>query len=148
MRTKRRGSTSVHPWGPWLDLASKTAEMLSASAYVIGHRTARIARGGAKPSLLDQREYTRMVQEKFEAAAESAQAMAGGMLALQEQWFRWVTAGLTAADPKRPVSAAGRALSASVKLGSALAQTANKGLRPVRARAVANRKRLSRRKGR
>ncbi len=148
MRTKRRGNTSVFPWGPWLDLASKTAEMLGASAYVIGHRTARMARGGTKPSLHDQQEYSRMVQEKFEAAAQSAQAMAGGMLALQGQWLRWVLAGFNATDPKRPASGAGRAISASVKLGSALARTANKGLGPVHARAVANRKRLGRRKGR
>lgn len=148
MRTKRCGNASVFPWGPWLHLASKTAEMLGASAYVIGHRTARMARGGAKPSLHDQREYTRMVQEKFEAAAESAQAMAGGMLELQGQWLRWVMAGLNAADPKRPASGAGRALSASVKLGSALARTANKGLEPVHARALGNRNRLGRRKGR
>ncbi|MGH8615187.1 MAG: hypothetical protein ACREYF_24990 [Gammaproteobacteria bacterium] len=131
MRMKRRGNAYVSPWEPWLDLASTTAEMLGASAYVIGHRTARMAGGGAKPSLHDQREYTRMVQEKFEAAAESAQAMAGGMLALQRQWLRWVMAGLDVADPKRPTSGAGRALSASMKLGSVLARTANKGLRPV-----------------
>jgi len=148
MRTKRRGNTSVFPWRPWLDLASKTAEMLGASAYVIGHRTARMARGGAKPSLHDQQEYTRMVQEKFEAAAESAPVMAGGMLALQGQWLRWVMAGLNAADPKRPAGGAGRAISASVKLGSALARTASRGLGPVHAHAVANRKRLGRRKGR
>lgn len=148
MTVKRRKNAYVFPWAPWLDLASKTAEMLGASAYVIGHRTARMTRGGAKPTLHDQREYVRMVQEKFEAAAESAQAMAGGMLALQQQWLRWITVGLNAADPVRSVNAAGRAFGASVKLNSALAQTANKSLRPVHTRAVANRKRLGRRKGR
>ena len=87
-------------WAPWFDLAVKTGEMLGASAYVIGHRADRLARAGTKPSARDRREFTRMVEEKFEAAAESAVAMAPALWSLQargaEIAARQMLAGLQA----------------------------------------------------
>ncbi|MDQ3563953.1 MAG: hypothetical protein M3436_07370 [Pseudomonadota bacterium] len=47
--------------------------------------------------------------------------------------------------PRRS-AAVNRAAAGSPKLGSSLVQCARKGLKPVHARAVANRKRLSKRK--
>jgi hypothetical protein len=75
-------------WAPWFDLAVKTGEMLGASAYVIGHRADRLARAGTKPSARDGREFTRMVEEKFEAAADSAAAMAPRPLEPAGAWCR------------------------------------------------------------
>ncbi|MBA3494438.1 MAG: hypothetical protein H0T87_10070 [Gammaproteobacteria bacterium] len=144
-------------WTPWFDLAVKTGEMLGASAYVIGHRADRLARAGTKPSVRDRREFTRMVEEKFEAAAESAAAMAPALWSLQargaEIAARQTLAGLQAMIAvgrrgmvPRSSAAVSRAAAGSRKLGSSLVQCARKGLKPVHARAVANRKRLSKRK--
>jgi len=143
-------------WAPWFDLAVKTGEMLGASAYVIGHRADRLARAGTKPSARDRREFTRMVEEKFEAAAESAAAMAPALWSLQargaEIAARQTLAGLQAMiavgrqGMVRRSAAVSRAAAGSRKLGSSLVQCARKGLKPVHARAVANRKRLSKRK--
>lgn len=130
--------------------------MLGASAYVIGHRADRLARAGTKPSARDRREFTRMVEEKFEAAAESAAAMAPALWSVQargaEIATRQMLAGLQAMIavrrgmvPRRN-AAVSRTAAGSRKLGSSLVQCARKRLKPVHARAVANRKRLSKRK--
>lgn len=130
--------------------------MFGASAYVIGHRAGRLARAGAKPSAHDQREFTRMVQEKFEAAAQSAAAMAPVIWSLQarasEIAARQVLAGMQAmlamggrGTLPRVGTAVGRIAAGSSTLGGSLVRCTRKGLKPVHARAVANRKRLSKR---
>ena len=64
----------------WNTLAMKTAEMMLASAQVIGHRTGRMALAGPAPSARDRREFALMGQEKVEASAQSVQAMAAHLL--------------------------------------------------------------------
>jgi hypothetical protein len=70
MKRSRTRYLSANPFLIWTDLAVKTSEMMLASALVIGHRTARMALAGPKPSVRDRREFTLMGQEKIEAAAE------------------------------------------------------------------------------
>ena len=64
----------------WADLAREAAEMLLASSQVIAHRTGRMAQAGPLPDERDRREFSLMVQEKFDAARESGEAMAEQML--------------------------------------------------------------------
>jgi hypothetical protein len=70
------GFPFVNPMLAWTRLALKTGEMLLASSVVIHHRSNRIAAAGSNPGARDRREFMLMGQEKLEAAAESAQAMA------------------------------------------------------------------------
>jgi hypothetical protein len=74
-----------NPLSVWTDLAMKTYEMMVASAEVIGHRTGRMAVAGPIPNASDQREFALMGQEKIEAAAESARAMAEFVMTLNRQ---------------------------------------------------------------
>jgi len=69
-------SLCANPFSVWTDLAMNTCEMMVASAEVIGHRAGRMAVSGPIPNVRDQREFTLMGQEKIDAAAESARAMA------------------------------------------------------------------------
>jgi hypothetical protein len=74
----RRRSLPLLPMDPlgWLRVATHTVEMMQASAHVIARRSALIGTMGATPSAADRRELHSMVQEKSDAAAESATAMA------------------------------------------------------------------------
>ena len=60
--------------------------MMLASAQVVGHRTGRMALAGPAPSARDRREFTLMGQEKIEAGAQSAQAMAAQMMSISPPW--------------------------------------------------------------
>ena len=55
---------------PWVQLV----EIAWSAPVVIAYRTARLATGGWPPSARDRREYTRMVQEKAQAAGQAAVA--------------------------------------------------------------------------
>ncbi len=70
----------------WTNLAMKTLEMMLASAQVVGHRTGRMALAGPAPSARDRREFPSMGQEKIEAGAHSAQAMAAQMMSISPPW--------------------------------------------------------------
>jgi len=76
MRQRIPRSFFAGPLAQWSELALKTSEMLTASAQVIGHRTGRMITCGPVPNSEDQLEFTLMGQEKIEAAAEAAAAMA------------------------------------------------------------------------
>jgi hypothetical protein len=69
-------SLCANPFSVWTDLALNTCEMMVASAEVIGHRAGLMAVAGPIPNVSDQREFALMGQEKIDAAAESARAMA------------------------------------------------------------------------
>jgi hypothetical protein len=74
----RRRSLPLFPMDPlgWFRVATHTVEMMQASAQVIAQRSALMGTMGASPSAADRRELSTMVQEKSDAAAESATAMA------------------------------------------------------------------------
>jgi hypothetical protein len=146
----------------WVDLAGKSYEMMCASAQVIAHRTNRMALAGNSPSARDRREFALMGQEKLEAGAKSAQAMAVEMLTMGASWGAaagrdWLRSysALTALAHSQNASqmiarqaALAQALGQSA-LGMADATTsasklAHRGLKPIHARAVANAKRLGR----
>ena len=147
----------------WGDLAAKSFETMCASAQVIAHRTSRMAMAGHSPSARDRREFALMGQEKLEAGAKSAQAMAADMMTMGQSWgataYRdWLRnyAALASLANSRNTSqmiarqaALAQALGQSA-LGMANAATSatrltQRGLKPIHARAVANAKRLGRR---
>lgn len=138
--------------------------MLFASAQVIHHRTNRLAQSGVSPNARDRREFTRMGQEKIEAATESAQAMAARMVTLNTQMgataFRQMLNGMgelmsMLASPAAALSAKGQAellrdaVNNSARVASQLsgsmaqvAHVAQQGLKPIHSRATGNAKRL------
>ena len=162
---RRRSSPPLPalPFALWNNLALRAGEMLVASAQVIGHRTQRITAAGHSPSLRDRREFSRMGQEKVEAAGESLWAMGQHMTAMNAQlalraWQDALSAGtawntFTASrtlpqamqrQAKLAQSVAKSAKSAS-GLSDATARMATQGLKPIHSRATANAKRLGRR---
>jgi len=86
MKRNSPGYSYFLPLVLWSDLATKALEMTLASAQVIGYRTGRMARAGAAPNARDRREFALMGQEKIEAAAQSAQAMAAHMMTMSQPW--------------------------------------------------------------
>jgi len=157
------GSALLAPWLLWNELAVKTAELMFASAQVIAHRTGRMAMAGAAPNARDRREFALMGREKIEAGAKSARAIAAQMMTLREpvgaQAFRDIqrgTAALTALAASRTPAqviarqaALARALrrSAGSMAGATKSATrlAQRGLKPIHAKATANAKRLRKR---
>ncbi|MEX0730944.1 MAG: polyhydroxyalkanoate granule-associated phasin [Aquisalimonadaceae bacterium] len=143
-----------------MDLGWKTAEMLAASAQVISRRTNIMTNSGTSPTKRDQREFTRMGQEKLEAAAESTLAMASQMMSMNfrlwtqafEQMLQVATATMSLMASgtisqsierqKKLGAAVSRSVKSSSRLSSSAARLAQRGLDPVHARATANARRL------
>ena len=161
----KRRSRSVfgNPFTLWTDLALKTTEMMFASAEVIGHRTKRMAAAAPNPSARDRREFALMGQEKIEAAARSASAMAAYMMTMNpllgvratQHMLQTATAAMSLAQSRSLsqafarqaalVSAVGRSAKTASRLATSSAQLAGRGLEPIHARATANAKRLGKR---
>ncbi len=147
----------------WADLWLKSGELMMASAQVIGHRTARIAAAGIKPGARDRREFTRMGQEKAVAATESAAAMVAHMMTMdpflgaRAAQHMLETAGAMMALAGSRTAAQGFARHAKLvrtlgqsagtlsQISRTSARLAQRGLKPIHARATANAKRLGRR---
>jgi sarcosine oxidase delta subunit len=161
-RSSKPANFSRNPFMLWTGLALKTGEMMVASAQVIQHRTGRIVTAGPIPSSRDQREFTLMGQEKIEAAAESAQAMATRMARLNQQIstlaFQQILAGTTgmmalatsstlAQSHRRQTrlmrDTVSKSVSAASELADTVARVADHGLKPIHSRAKANAKRLA-----
>jgi hypothetical protein len=120
---------SSYPFALWFDLAVRSTQLMQASAEVILQRSNRIARMGAKPSLAEQREMRRMVNEKVQASAESATAMSlRAMSSYQTLLWQSVTGRIDTAP-----------LARAARTGS---QIASAGLAPFHRRARNNAKRL------
>ena len=155
MKSKRTSPLAI-----WSRLAVTTGEMLLASANVIHHRTQRMAKASVPPNPRDRREFSRMVKEKGEAARDSAQAMTSQIIKLNQQLgkeaMRQMLVGaadaMAVVSSKTPAQALARqaklqhslkkSAAAATKLSKATALVAQKGLRPIHARATANSKRL------
>ncbi len=162
MKRVARGK-SGNPFLAWTDLAWKVGEMSMASAQVIAHRTTRMALAGPNPDARDQREFTRMGQEKIDAATESAQAMGLQLLNMNlrfgAQVFRHMVTGGAAMMSLATSRDAGQFVTRQAKLAQAAAQSAATaaqlshstirlaahGLKPIHARATANARRLGKR---
>jgi hypothetical protein len=140
----------------------KTGEMMVASAQVIAHRTGCMAFAGPTPSVRDH-EFTLMGQEKSEAAAESARAMATQMMTMNsqlgaraaKQMLEGAPAMMSLAASRTPGQAIRRqaklvrtmARSAGVtsQLSGSAARLAQRGVKPIHFRATRNAKRLGKR---
>jgi hypothetical protein len=151
------------PFMAWTELAWKICEMSMASAQVIAHRTARIAASGPIPSARDRNEFTRMGQEKVDAAGESVQAMMAHLmtanLAFGARMFGQMMAATTAftslaasrtptqfiARQARLAEAVARSGMTATELSRSTARLAKRGLKPLHARATANARRLAKR---
>ena len=123
-------------------LALKSAELAIAAPQVMAHRLTQIANAGHAPSAGDQREFQRMFSEKGSAFVESWFAMGWQMLRAQQammmsvwQSMWWPTLW------GRPI-----ARSLGSQMQRAGWSIAGRGLAPVHRTAVANAKRLSRRR--
>jgi hypothetical protein len=147
-----------NPFLIWADLWLKSGELMMASAQVIGHRTARIAAGGIKPGARDLREFTRMGQEKAAAATESATAMAAHMMTVdpflgaRAAQLMLETAGAVMAlaaqgfaRHAKLMRTLGQSASTLSQISGTSARLAQRGLKPIHARATANAKRLGKR---
>jgi hypothetical protein len=154
---------SGNPFLAWTNLAWKVGEMSMASAQVIAHRTTRMAAAGANPSASDQQEFTRMGQEKIDAATESAQAMGLQLLNMNLKFgarvFRHMVTGGAAMVSLAGSRDVGQFVTRQAKLAQAVSQSAATaaqmshstvqlaahGLKPIHARATANARRLGKR---
>ena len=128
MSFRRRRRTRVY---------TKSVELALAVPQVIGHRLLRMASTG-KPTKQDRREFDRMITEKAEAIGEAWGRMAVKTLqANQEIAFSWMKGWM-------------RGSPSLVQHAAALQRTATEvlaaGLAPMHRRAVANARRLSRRR--
>jgi len=157
---RNQGGKTTHPFTLWMELSLKTNEMLMASARVIDHRTRRMVMAGPRPDSRDQREFTLMGREKFEAAFESSHAMASHLTKThQEFWSRAL--GQFNSGAQRMMSLAGsrtpnqaferqsrllntmtKSLITANQMSHTAARFAQSGLLPVHSRATANARRL------
>jgi len=125
----------------------QSMELALAAPQVIAQRTARMLAAGHAPTMADQQEFMRMGTEKIEALVEIWTAMAMQtaranqelLASMMRMWsLPWV--GLSLSAPLHSRRAAVRRLE---RTGLALMASA---VAPIHRRAVANAKRLHRRK--
>lgn len=162
MKRNRPLTSLANPFLLWTDLAVKTGEMMLASAQVISHRTSRMSRAGPTPNARDRREFALMGHEKIEASVESAQAIAMQLIKVNpllgahaaRQMLTSATA-LVSLGASRTVGEAitrqaaviraiTQAAGTASRLSGSAARVAQRGLKPIHARARANARRLAR----
>jgi hypothetical protein len=150
-----------NPFMLWADVVFKTQEMLLHSSSVIQLRTERMAKAGLTPSDADLAEMQLMGHEKLAAATASGAAIAHQLHSTQfalvnraaRQWLVGAVAMASLATSTTPaeISTHGRALVAAAtrsaatlsQLSSAGARIAQRGLKPIHAKASANALRLA-----
>lgn len=123
-------------------IAKQITELAFAAPQVVLHRTSRMAAAGASPSARDRAEFSLMGAEKVQAFYQSWAAMWAAASASQLALAR---AGASAVA----VSMRGGRAGPSAAIGAVTAAAANvvaAGLSPVHKKAVANAKRLSKRR--
>jgi hypothetical protein len=163
MKRNYPGYSYFLPLMLWSDLGTKTLEMMLASAQVVGYRTGRMALAGAAPNARDRREFALMGQEKIEAGAQSAQAMAAHMMTMSQPWgalafrhlLRTSAAFMSLASSRTPSQLIARQAALARALGQSAVRMADvskdatklahRGLKPIHAKATANAKRLAKR---
>jgi hypothetical protein len=134
-------------------LTKQSADLAFAAPQVVAMRLARVALAGPSPSRRDRREFRNMGTEKVAAFSHAWVAMGLEMLRWQQSlgaevmrgllgtWGAW---GAWAAEPTAVLR--GRPGSRGQRLDEAGLRVLNAGIAPVRRRAVANARRLSRRR--
>lgn len=154
-------SRLFNPLMLWIDVALKTQEMLWSSGSVIQRRSERIARAGLLPDEVDLVEFQLMGQEKLAAASEAGAAIANQLhtthfALLQRATRHWLGAGAAlfgmavSTSATEAVghaeafgSASARSVEALSQLSSAGARIAQRGLKPIHAKATSNARRLA-----
>jgi len=129
-------------------IGTQASELMLAAPQVVAHRLGRMALAGHRPSARDQREFHRMGAEKLAAFGEAWQAMTLQMLKSNQQlaasmmrsW--WPSSALRSGSGSAPLS------QAAAQWQHAALDVLGQGIRPVHRRAVANAKRLSRKRTR
>lgn len=158
-----RQATSRMGWyglSPWNDVAVKYAEMMTAASQVFAHRTRRIVTAGTNPNARDRHEFSRMGQEKIDAATLSAQAVSAELIRLNcrlgvQAWLAMLTATtdmISLAGSRTPSQAVTRharlvrtlrrAGPSPASVSSATASLTRAAMKPVHVRATRNAKRL------
>lgn len=139
MRRKHKSAfAGTNPMLLWWDLATRSAEMLTASAEVVARRSIQISRMGHSPSARDRSELIGMVTEKVAATQQSAAAMfftasSTATHAWLNPWWAYTGFG----------GRKGADATAAVTESAAKILTA--GMQPYRQRAMSNAKRLRKR---
>jgi len=129
-------------------LGRQASELMLAAPQVVAHRLGRMAMAGPRPSAKDQREFHRMGAEKLAAFGEAWQAMTLQMLKSNQQlaasmmrsW--WPALSIRGGAKTAPLTQAAAAWQ------HAALDILGQGIRPVHRRAVANARRLGRKKTR
>ena len=119
--------------------ARKAADIAVAAPQVIAHRVTRMALAGPLPDARDRKEFTGMVQEKQLAFAQSFVAWNTEILRWQMQWQMQMFGAMVSGNWQ---IMANRMMSPQPLMAVAERATA-KAMEPVRRKAVANAKRLS-----
>lgn len=130
---------------PLARVARQTADLSWAAPFVVAQRVGRIGAAGTKPSPSDALELQRMFVEKA--------------VAFQQSWFAmWTQAFASQRQIVQTLQAAGVSLAlgrhdrasqqVAAGLSRAAASVVSAGIQPVRGRAVANARRLARRRAR
>jgi hypothetical protein len=126
---------------PSMRIAVQAVEMSAVVPYVVAHRLADMAGAGASPSARDRKEFALMVNEKVLAFYQW-----WGAMWLQAYRSQMQLAQRMIAAPMVPTAGRRRSASSSAALASAATKVLAAGLAPVHGKAVANSKRLARRK--
>jgi hypothetical protein len=160
--TQALSSRFFNPLMLWADVAVTTQEMLASSASVVQARTERMALAGLSPSQADLAEFQLMAQEKLAAVGESGTAIAhqlqtSGLGLLNRAIRHWFTGAaafaglLTSVTPAQAMVQSDRLLDVSTQaavtvsqISSVAARVAQRGLKPIHAKATANARRLVR----
>ena len=127
-------------------LGAQASELLLAAPQVVAHRLGRMAVAGHKPSAKDQREFQRMGAEKLAAFGEAWQAMALQMLKSNQQIAASMMRSAWPASAARGGVKAAPLAQAAAAWQQATLDVLGQGIRPVHRRAVANAKRLGRKR--
>lgn len=153
-------SRYFNPLALWADVVAKTGDMLLSSSTVVQIRTDRMLRSGMSPSEADIHEFGLMNHEKVAAVSESGTAMVSQLhatqFALTHRVVRQslqaaealaalmvsVSPAQAAAQAQRLLKASNRTAATASQLSSAAARIAQRGLRPIYARATSNASRL------
>ena len=127
-------------------LTRQAGDLIFATPQVIGARLSRMANAGASPSARDRREFAAMGTEKLTAFTESWSAMVlEAMRFNQAMAMELMTAWWTPWQRGSGTAFMSAWSSAARRFESAALDAANKGIAPVRRRAVGNARRLNRR---
>ena len=127
-------------------LGAQASELMLAAPQVVAHRVGRMALAGAKPNARDRREFQRMSDEKLAAFGEAWQSMTLQMLKSNQQLAASMMRSWWPASAVRGSAKVAPATQAAAAWQQAALDILGQGIRPVHRRAVANAKRLGRRR--